>query len=248
MPNLQNIQKDLDKFEKISSQLRNGKSIEVDGQLYSPILKDGDTDDDLASCGRMIKRLTVRLQSAKDQALMKGMDVIGKNGKKHVKLASGAPALAHAMSLTGAEIQSLIATDGDIVSKRDVRVYARAKEDGDIEGYFRKALKRSGVKCDSEAEFEELVLDAMSFETVSKKVEKDEGPKALKDMSKAELQAECGTRGLVKKGTVKVLLKRIRKFDKDAEKVVEVEKEEEVDQDETPDEPAEEKSDINPLA
>jgi len=243
MPNLQNIQKELDKFEKISSQLRNGKAIEVDGQLYSPSLKDGDEDGDLASCGRIIARLEVRLQSAKDQALMKGYDVEGKNGRKHVKLASGAPALAHAMSLTGDEIQSLIPTDGELVSKRDVRVFARAKEDGTVDEYFRKAVARKSDKPLTEAELDKLVADAQSVAPVK---EVEEGPKALKDMGKPEVQAECVKRGIAKKGTVKTLLKKIRAFDKEAEAQAEAEKEEAPEDVDQPvdDEP----SDINPLA
>jgi len=237
MPNLKRVKTDIAKWKKALGSLQNGKPVEIEGRLLLPSMEEGGGESDLTTCERMIERLTGHLKAAKSQAHRKGLT---EDGEATVIHAAGVSALLEQFNLTEADLLRIVPTgDEGRMSKRDVRSYARAKIAGNVEGYLKKALLRSGLaESDIVAKITEIIERSEVVEVPEE--EEIEEVKPLDEMTAKELGAECEKRGIeIPKGKKSVVLQAI--LDHDA-------KAEETGSEEEPEEGGEEDSNVNPLA
>jgi len=146
MPNLEQSKAKLAEYKNAKIELKAGKCLILDGVELSPSMGENDTESDLTSVSRMIARLEQQVRGAESQRLRKGIEVEGADGTKLIGFAVGVPGIATDLGLTGADLKKVVPTGSQgKISKRDIRVFARAKASGTINEYVEKAeAKRTG--------------------------------------------------------------------------------------------------------
>lgn len=225
---IERIKGRLEKFRKAKGSLMAGDPIEVDGVLMLPSVPDDKKESDLTSVNRQIARLEDRLEKALAQAAIKGESPIPNSPIINPQ----AMRLLADHELTVADLKFIIATGkNSTISKRDVRVYARAKASGNLDEYVRRQLAKKGVTkedmekaiADRQKMIDEKTKEEAEAESESKSEKKsekskEETPKTLSQMNKDELVAVAEEMGLDTSGTKATIAKRIRKAEKAAAK------------------------------